>query len=296
MDLNQEKSEVSFLDLLLVVAENLKLLIVVPILVGLMALALSYTLPQSFISLAIISMPVQAQAPTQTQTPTQAATQAAVMFVSPLILDQVISALHLADSANSERVRNLLISQIRTVVGKDGLLRVEVTAPNPGQAQAISSAIIEAWLKSSKPGGQDRIELEKRLAYAEASLASANRVMAELGKVGRTVKSGLVASGDAAIAFAALSELQTRDQASVVNISRALQRLSQDIVVQPPTLPINAVAPKRSVIATMAAIGCAFALLIWVFMQFAWVTMAKDPFVARTQARLRGALGLKISR
>lgn len=71
MELDTEEKEVSLLDLLVVVAENLKLLIFGPVVVGLLALAIGYALPQSFTSQAILAMPTPTptQAPTPTPTP-----------------------------------------------------------------------------------------------------------------------------------------------------------------------------------------------------------------------------------
>ena len=49
----EEENETSLLDLLVVVAENLKLLILGPFAVGLLALGIAFTLPQSYVSQAI---------------------------------------------------------------------------------------------------------------------------------------------------------------------------------------------------------------------------------------------------
>ena len=57
METIPEEDEVSLLDLLLVVAQNLRLLILGPILVGSLALGVGYVLPQSFTSAAILALP-----------------------------------------------------------------------------------------------------------------------------------------------------------------------------------------------------------------------------------------------
>ena len=60
MDIDEREDEISLLDLLLVVAENIKLLILGPLLVGLLALGGSYLLPQKFVSNAILALPTVA--------------------------------------------------------------------------------------------------------------------------------------------------------------------------------------------------------------------------------------------
>lgn len=55
----QEMEEQGFdlLDLLGMVAENLKLLVLLPLIAGLIGVAVSYTLPKSYTSQAILSLP-----------------------------------------------------------------------------------------------------------------------------------------------------------------------------------------------------------------------------------------------
>jgi hypothetical protein len=58
-------------------------------------------------------------------------------------------------------------------------------------------------------------------------------------------------------------------------------------------LPTEAVAPKKSLIAILAALASGFVLLLWVFVRKAWVNTQNDPVVAVKQARVRAALGFK---
>jgi len=118
-----EQDEISLLDILVTLAENAKLLIIGPLLAGLLALGIGYTLPQSFTSYALLAAP----------SPPQVAT----MMVSPSVLDPVIAALNLSAGESSEVARAGLASRIKASVGKDGLLRLEVGATTPLEAQAI---------------------------------------------------------------------------------------------------------------------------------------------------------------
>jgi uncharacterized protein involved in exopolysaccharide biosynthesis len=295
MEINHDENGISLLDLLITVAENIKLLILGPLLVGLLALGFGFTLPQSFISQAILSLP--AVSPTSSPGPgvgsIPTATQAAAMLVSPLVLDPVIVSMNLADGRSIAGARQQLASQIKAVVGKDGLLRVDVTAPQPLQAQAISNAVINTWLKSTAPGARDRADLEKRLSQAMTSLASVNRLLDRLATDGATLLNKPLTLGDATTSIVAMGELQARYITDVINIPRSLQGLSRDVVVQPPTLPTESVASKKSLIATLAALGSGFALLLWVFMRQAWRGAVRDPQTAEKLAKLRVALGFK---
>lgn len=282
MELDAEENEISLLDLLLVIAENLKLLILGPVVVGLLALSIGYALPQSYTSQAILSL----------STPTPA--QAAAMMVSPLVLDAVIRSRNLSTGQPTEAARTKLANQIKAVVGKDGLLRLDVTANAPSEAQTLANAVIDTWIKSTVPGVQERADLEKRLAYAKIALASVDRLLDRLITEGAASLNKPLTRGEAGTSIVAMGELQARYFAEVLNIPRSLQGLPRDAVVkQPPTLPTEPVAPKKSLIAVLAALGSGFTLLLCVFMRQAWKNAAQDPEAAEKQAKLRAAVGFK---
>ena len=289
--MNEEENQVSLLDLLLVVADNLKLLILGPLLAGLLALGVGYTLPQSFTSQAILVLPTQTLLPTSTST--QTPLQAAAMMVSPSVLDPVIAALNLSGGQAREEARAGLAKQIKASVGKDGLLRLEVSATAPLEAQAIGNAVIDHWLKSTIPAEQERADLEKRLAYAKAALMSVDRLLERLTAEDAANLGKPLTRGEAGTSIVAVGELQARYFAEVLTIPRSLKGLSRDVVLkQQPTLPTQPIAPKKSLIAVLAALGSGFALLLWVFMRQAWKNAANDPETVKKQARLRAALGM----
>ena len=277
---NEEENEASLLDLFVVIAENLKLLLLGPMLIGLLAFALGYALPQSFTSQAILSLPGSLQT----------GTQAVAVMVSPLVLDPIIESLNLSGGRTMQDARMALAKQINASVGKDGLVRLDVTSNTPTSAQNIANAVIDTWLKSTVPGRQDRADLEKRLAYATASLKTVVGLLEGLtpDNLGKALT-----RGDAGISIVAVGELQTRYLAEVLATTRALGGLSRDVVMQPPTMPTEPIAPKKGLIAVLAVLGSGVTLLLWVFMRQAWINAAQDPKAAEKQARLRATLGFK---
>ena len=218
------------------------------------------------------------------------------MLMSPLVLDPVVHTLNLAGGHPVELARVKLASQLKAAVGKDSLLRLDVTAPSPQEAQTLANAVIDAWLKSTAPGAQDRADLEKRLLYAQNSLASVSRLLDRLGEQGTAMLNKPITLGDAGTSLVALGELQARYLAEVLNIPRALQGLSRDVVLQPPTLPSEPVAPKKSLIAVLAALGSGFALLLFVFIRHALRGAAQVPESAEKLSRLRQAWGQAMGR
>jgi hypothetical protein len=171
------------------------------------------------------------------------------------------------------------------------LLRVDATANTPLEAQKIANAVIDTWLKSTAPGEKDRADLEVRLIQAKVSLESVRRLLDRLTGEGSAVLNKPLTLGGANISIVALVELRAHYQADVLSIPRTLQGLAHDVVMQPPTLPTEPVAQKKSLIAVLAALGSGFALLLWVFMRQAWKNAALDPVTAEKQAKLRAAMG-----
>lgn len=291
MHVEPEESEVSLLDLLLVVAENIKLLVVGPLVIGLIALGVAFTLPQSFVSQSILALP--AAAASDKAAPTSTPQQAAAMMVSPLVLDPIIETYKLGGDKPMQLARDSLAKQVKAVVGKDGLLRLDVTDQAPEQAQLLANAVIDGWLKSTVSAPQEREDLQKRLEVAQSGLKTVTSLLDRLSVDGAVSLGKPLTRGEAGMSPVAVGELQARYLAEVLAIPRTLQGLSRDVVKQPPTLPTEAVAPKKSLIAVLATLGSGFALLLFVFMRQAWKSAAADPEAAQKQIRLRRALGFK---
>lgn len=286
METIEQVDEVSLLDLLLVVAENIKLLILGPLLAVLLVLGAGYVVPQKFISNAILTLPAVASTPTPTQ--------AAAIMVSPVVLDPIVQSVGLSDGQSVHQARNALAGQIKVTVGKDLLIRLDVTAATPAAAQTLANAIIDNWLKSTAPGVLDRAGLEKRLGYAQKSLDAVTRLLDRLTAEGATNINSLQVRSEAGASLVAVADLQARYLSEVLNTSRILKGLSRDVVVQQPTLPTEPAASKKGLIAIMAALGTGFALLLFIFMRSAWRGAAQNPRAAQKQARLRAALGLSV--
>jgi Chain length determinant protein len=284
-DISVDESEISLLDMLVLIAENLKLLIVGPIIAGLLALGIAFVLPQSFTSQVILALPASTP-----QVPIPTPTQTALMMVSPMVLDPVLQSLNLAEGRSIQQARTDLANRIKITAGTDGLLRMEVAASTPVQAQGIANAIIDTWLKSTIPGEQDRVYLEKQLVFAKTSLDSTTRLFDRLSAERLTNLNKSSARGEAGTALVGLSELQAHHFDEVLRIQRMLQGLSRDIVKQSPTLPIDPVAPNKSRIAVVVALIAGFALLLWVFVRQAWQDAEQSPEKKQKLIRLRALL------
>ena len=277
-----EESGAGPLDLLLLVAENLKLLILGPLVVGVLVWGAAHLIPKSYVSQALLGLP----APTMSS-------QAATMMVSPIILDSVIGSLNYMQGQPAHIARARLASQIKISIGKDGLLRLEVTADDPSLSQSIANAVIDTWLKSTVPPERDQIDLGKRLSYAQNALDTVTRLINRLDTENVANLSKPLSRGEAGTSMLSLGELQSRYLLEVLSIGRQLLGLTRDYVKQPPTFPMEAISPKKSLLALGAAISTELALLLWLFIRQSWRNSAQDRQSAEKQNQIYSALKLK---
>lgn len=198
-----EDNEISLLDILQTLAENARLLIFGPLLVGLGALGWAYTITPTF------------TATTRMLTPQQQSTAAAALaqlgalagmagvaagiknstdmyvglFKSRTLADRMIDRFKLMDVYEAEYredARNALGGVTRASAGKDGLITIEVDDRDPKRAAALANAYVQEL--SALTGGlavteaqQRRLFFEKELARAKENLARAEVALGGAG-------------------------------------------------------------------------------------------------------------------
>lgn len=100
--------EVGLLDVLVTLAENVKLLVIGSLLVGFCALGIGFMLPQTYQSVAVL----QAEQPT------------ASLMMTAVVLDPVIEALGLAKDETLEAARIKLRERVKAAIGRNDKLVV----------------------------------------------------------------------------------------------------------------------------------------------------------------------------
>jgi len=277
-----EENEISLVDLLLVVADNLKLLILGPLLVGLLALGIGYALPQSFTSQAHLNLGDSAKA-------------VEAMMRSPAVLDVVLkqfpSPLGVTDRARDELAKKF---QFGTGPKGAGVTKLEVEEESPARAQSLANALIDTWLATTKPPPESKLELTRKLKLSQDSLETVSQLLKRMaGETATLIQPNVKYElGTQAVQ---LLHLRNGYVVAIAAIELQLQGQTHDVVASPPSLPTEATKPKKSLIAVLAALGSGFALLLWVFMRQAWKNAAQDPETLKKQARLRSALGMSRS-
>lgn len=199
-----QDDEISLLDILQVVAENARLLILGPLLIGLTALGVAYIITPTFTATTKIVTPQQQQS-----TAAMALAQLGALsgmagsiagiknpadlyiglFKSRTLTDRMIDRFKLMnvyDTEYRDDARKNLDGKSTITSGKDGLITITVNDHDPKRAAAMANAYVEELAKLN--GGlalteaqQRRLFFEKELTKVKQNLAHAETALGGVG-------------------------------------------------------------------------------------------------------------------
>jgi LPS O-antigen subunit length determinant protein (WzzB/FepE family) len=252
-------------DLLLTVAESARLLVIGPSLVGALAYGVAHVMPQTFESTAVLKSPPDGMAP---------AAMASLM-TNNVVLNRSLKALGQlegADEREAEDRLNALRRSVKAQVGRnDSLLTMTVAARSAEAAKKTAQTILNAAFEESRPRGVEQGKLQ-------AEMTLGKQMLVDLESSGETLKNSMAQAkgnpnadiGALAEAMAQLAGDRLRLQSSLHQLERRAAGVSEGDLLQPPTLPQRAVAPRKGLVAILATLGGGMALLLFVFVRQAW--------------------------
>ncbi len=239
-DVNAPKSgdedEISLLDLLQTVVDNLRLLVLGPLVVGLAALGISFAIPPTFTASTQFLPPQQQQsaaaamlqslgalggvagAATGIKNPND---QFISFMQSRTLQDALIERFKLQERYETkflEDTRGELTKNARISSGKDGLIRVEVDDKDPAFAAELANAHVQELTLllgrlAVTEAQQRRLFFEKQLSSAKDKLTQAEQALQASG----VNASALKANPQAAVA--GLAQLQAAITAQEVKVA-----------------------------------------------------------------------------
>ena len=227
----QDESEISLLDLLQVVAENLKLLILGPLAVGLAALGISFVIAPTYTAKTVFLPPQQSQsaaasllqglgalgglagAASGIKNPND---QIVSLLKSRAVQDALVDEFKLMERYEAkyrEDARKALSTHTRISSGKDGLINIEVDDKDPKMAAEIANAHLKHFVELSgrlalTEAQQRRQFFEKQLEETRARLSAAELAL----RAGGVEPGALKATPTAAVAALAQSQAQIAAQ------------------------------------------------------------------------------------
>ena len=203
-ELNQENAEISLLDLLQVVADNLRLLVLGPLAAGLLALGITFTMAPSFTASTKFMPPQQQQSGAAAMLAglgalgglTGAASglknpadQYVAFLRSRSVQDALIDRFKLTERYETkfrEDIRNALSGSVLISNGKDSLITIDASDKDPQFAAQLANAHVEELGKllnrlAVSEAQQRRMFFEKQLNNAKDNLTKAEQALKSSG-------------------------------------------------------------------------------------------------------------------
>lgn len=256
--------EISLLDLALVLAENLRLLVLGPLTVGLAALGISFLIPPTYTAKTQFLPPQQQQSAAASMLASlgslgglagaaagikNPADQYLAFLKSVSLQDALVDRFDLVKRFEVEKhtdARRVLESIVRAASGKDGLISIEVDDKDPKFAADLANAHVDELRKlmsrlAVTEAQQRRVFFERRLQEAKSNLAKAESALKSSG-----VSEALLKSNPAA-ALAGVAALKAQITAQEVRIGAMRNYLSESAPEFKSAL--NDLANLRSVLA-----------------------------------------------
>ena len=273
-----EDDEISLLDLLQTIVDNLRLLVIGPLVAGLLALAAASFWPKTYESTAIL----------------KAEPIVVSIMLSAAVLDPIASSLGYTPQMPADDARAKLKEQIKANTNaKDKLLTLTARANTPQAAQALALAVLQQTYSQSQPRDSEKLRLQKQLAQAQAREKEATQTAQLLGR--KLDSAGGASASEVAQGYAQMVGVVKESQNAQVEIEQKLQGLDASALVQEATLPTKHATPKRSLVAVIAALAAGFALLLFVLIRQAFRSASQNEESASKinalQASWRKALG-----
>jgi uncharacterized protein involved in exopolysaccharide biosynthesis len=234
MGMQEADDEISLLDLLQTIVDNLRLLVLGPLAVGVTALGISSLIPPTYTAKTQFLPPQQQSAAASMLASLgglaglggavggikNPADQFLAYMKSVTIQDSLIERFKLLERYEAKTkldTRLALTSNVRAVSGKDGLISVEVDDKDPKFAADLANAHVEELGKllgklATTEAQQRRLFFEKQLTLAKDKLIQSEIALKATGVSGNVLKS------NPASAVAAVAGLQASVTAQEVKL------------------------------------------------------------------------------
>ena len=279
---HDDDDEIDLLDLLLIIAENLKLLIVGPLVIGVAALIAAYCLPKTYESQSILST---------NKSGVNISSQVLASYIrSADILMSVADEVGFESQISTEKRLKDLEKRINVSVGKqDQLLTLKTQAYTPEEARVLNAVIWKHVLPLTIPRNKEMERLKVQLQAENERLKSGEKLEAETAQL---LSVGTTAEGTARLYGELLASNSARLR-TIAALESQMEGLTQENLAQQPTLPEASIKPKKALIAIGATLGSGFLFLLFVFARHTLRGASQNAEQAEKIMRLRRALGMK---
>jgi uncharacterized protein involved in exopolysaccharide biosynthesis len=273
-----EDDEISLLDLLQTIVDNLRLLVIGPLVAGLLAYGVSLVIPKTYESTAIL----------------KSEQNLAGQMLNASVLDPIAAKLGYTPKMEADDARDKLQKEIKASYNvKDKLVTVTAQASSPQAAQALASDVLAQIYVQTQPRDSAQQRLQKQLTQLQTrdkELTQSAKILERRLEQGAGNGVSEVAQG-----YAQLIGVIEKTQENQIKVEKELKGIDSSDVIQSPTLPTKKIAPKGGLIAIIAMLVAGFALLLFVFIRQALRNASQNEESAEKikalQTSLRKVLG-----
>jgi uncharacterized protein involved in exopolysaccharide biosynthesis len=276
-----EDDDISLLDLLLIIAQNLRLLIIGPIVVGLVALAGASHWPSTYESSFTVYSPKKLIEPQQ------------ISSLAVAVQTLNVAAKTLKTAGQAELGQSLLAGAASSNIPRNtNMVNVKVQAVTAQAAHDMAQALLAATLQASRPQGDVLAELEQNLKKDQTALDNARQLEQ---RINSNIQQNGSSRADMVQSYAALLPIIATLSSRIDQHRARLEGLTQVDVIAQPQVPGRPAKPNKGLLVLLASLATGFALLLFVFMRQALRNASQDSESAQKlsaiQAAWRKALG-----
>ncbi|MDN5249883.1 hypothetical protein QWJ17_00090 [Betaproteobacteria bacterium LSUCC0117] len=282
-DTPAEANEIRLFAVVLTIAENLRLLVIVPTVAGLVALGYSSLHPKTYESIAFLNV---------TEQPAAAVT----LVTAAAVLDPVAERLGLTKVIGKDAARAALLGRVSASLGnKDQMIKLVVTGENGDQAHDLAEMVLSELINVSAPKGRELEELEMDLAQA-LLLYDANQRVIEASSGVMQQANKLTLQNLNLQGYSDLIDTQMVLSTEIREYRKSLRgRVNHENIAQSPTRPSTHTSSSRLRISGLATAYTSLVLLIFVFIRKALTDVmvgSQREQVLNIKSVLRRKLGL----
>ena len=287
-----DADEFGLIDLLIPIVDNIKLLIVVPLLVALCAWVYTISQPLVYESTSWLRLPTKstnnprslqdfsAQQNAMYESALQEFTSSDVLEIFKELPE--VGNVNNAKNLDGETEYSQLRNQITTVFDKKAvLLKLTTRAHQADTAQILNQKLVEAYIKFTLPKGNELEYLNAQILLTQTSI----KLLEEGITKNQINKANLIANSDLIIQLLARSE-------RLQDLQNRVKGIGSEIYVQRPNNPQIGTRPQQKMIVLTSFFVALFVILLFILMILAWRKSAINPKQAEKIDYIRRRLGL----
>ncbi len=283
-----DADEIGLIDLLILIVDNIKMLIVLPTLVAICAWA--YTMNQSLVYESTSWLRLRASSSNNARTPhdlfaylyesaLQELKSSAILAI--LLESPEVTNLMKSKGLDGEAAYNQLRQQITPVFDKKAvLIKLTTRADQADSAQILNQKLVEAFIKFSLPKGHELESLNAQILQTQSAIKILETEIAK----NQNSKADVRGTSDLMI-----QSLIRKDR--LQDLQDQIMGSGSEIYVQRPMFPQSGTRPQQKTFVALWFLATFFILLIFIFLRLAWVNLSLNPKNAEKMKHIRRSLG-----